>query len=166
MLRDLLLCWAEKQIQYWPVLKKGLLRCLHPFSNPVRSQTEGGSPQGGQEAGDQHPLPWGRPSNWGWGDVNPCPSPCSTGKGLREITSPEFQKVLWQTSASYRNPALALPWQELHEGSHKGTQGRRPRGDTEHRNLFPAAHKPKSAQFLAQNDLQIILAGVTSKSYF
>ena len=148
------------------MLRKGLLRRLHPFSNPPRSPTEGGSPQGGQEVGDQQPHPWGRAIQLRVGGCEPLPSPWSTGKGLREITPPEFQKVLRQTSASHRSPGLALPCQELHKGSHKGTRGRRPRGDTEHQNPFPAAHKPKSAQFLAQNDLQVILAGVTSKSYF
>lgn len=48
--------------------------------------------------------------------------------------------------------------------------GRQPYGDIEKQNTFPdldsAAHKPKSAQFLAENDLQVILARVTSKSYF
>ena len=58
--------------------RKAWLISFHAFSNPVRFQTEGGSPQpgftlGGQEAGDQHFFPGGGDWIWGEGGVNPLP---------------------------------------------------------------------------------------------
>lgn len=162
-----------------------MLISFHAFSNPVRFQTEGGSPQpgltlGGQEAGNQHFFPGGGDWIWGEGGMNPLPqSTLHREKSQSPTTSvTETLQELSHCSSKSAMANLGIPKEPrtsahdglLHEGSQRGSLGRRPLRDTENQNTFPdlesTAHKPKSAQFLAQNDLQVILAGVTSKSYF
>lgn len=120
---------------------------------------------------------------WGAGGMTLCPSLHSTYRGScdRNTTEPgqhSTNKMLWQRHVA-PNSTLGTPKEpspgpdtghQLPEGPPKETGGRRPGRATEHQNAFlglePAAHEPKAAGFLAQNNSQVILAEGISKIYF
>lgn len=188
MLRDLLLGCAERHIKHWPVGKKDLLTSFHIFIKPKIYIPMSVSPHSGfaKVMGSKWSAFGGarrggrgtrrRPRTW---DKSPaqvytlhvkvsepnsmllkkhdrnCPVTVQKGAMVKNPSAGA------QMSASQRSPVLASWCQEHHEG----TAGRHSNQHT-----FPelelAAHKPKLAQFMAQKDLQVILAGAHSRVYF
>lgn len=132
-----------------PVLtcaEKRLAQTSSSFFKSSEVPTEGGSPQGGQEAGDQQPLPWGRPSNCGWRDVNPCPVHGPRGK--------VWEKLLHQSSRKCygkpRHPTGAQAWHSHVKNSTGGlTRGLGAGGPAETESIRTRSQQPTNQSQLS-----------------
>lgn len=173
--------------------RESLLTRFHTFSNPEIDTSCVWLPEAHQHTQDSHMRSrlsllgrgWRAP-RFGMGVIlTPCLSLYSTWKSLWDqqprlllqkqdrnhpITAQKSSVVKnsstgTRISASLTNPVLAITMSKAPSESPQGTVDRHPQEDTENgTNSQNWNHKPKSAQFLAQNDLQVILWGAHPRS--